>query len=122
MINIGIIGFGYMGLFHLEKVKQFDDMRVTCAFDTDAEKRQKAEEAGLKAYDRLEDFLQEELELVVIATPNQWHAPYAIAAMKAGETLILLPESPGPAARGAREPRLWLRGACAIPSAAGEIP
>ena len=88
MINIGIIGFGYMGLFHLEKAKQFADMRVTCAFDTDAEKRRKAEEAGLKAYDSLEDFLREEMELVVIATPNQWHAPYAIQAMKAGKNVL----------------------------------
>ena len=88
MINIGIIGFGYMGLFHLEKVKQFGDMQVTCAFDTDAEKRKKAEEAGLKAYDSLESFLKEDLELVVIATPNQWHAPYAIAAMKSGKNVL----------------------------------
>ena len=59
MIRIGIIGFGYMGLFHLEKAKQFKDMQVVCAFDTDAEKRQKAEEAGLRAYDSLEGFVAE---------------------------------------------------------------
>lgn len=88
MIRIGIIGFGYMGLFHLEKAKQFADMRVTCAFDTDAEKRQKAEEAGLRAYDSLEGFLKEELELAVICTPNQWHAQYAIAAMRSGKNVL----------------------------------
>ena len=88
MIRIGIIGFGYMGLFHLEKARQFEDLKVTCAFDTDAEKRKAAEEAGLKAYESLEAFLREETELVVIATPNQWHAPYAVAAMRAGKNVL----------------------------------
>ena len=88
MIRIGIIGFGYMGAFHLEKAKRFDDMQVVCAFDTAEEKRQKAAEAGMRAYDNLEDFLKEELELAVICTPNQWHAQYAIAAMKSGKHVL----------------------------------
>ena len=88
MIRIGIIGFGYMGAFHLEKAKRFDDMQVVCAFDTAKEKRQKAAEAGMRAYDNLEDFLKEELELAVICTPNQWHAQYAIAAMKSGKHVL----------------------------------
>ena len=88
MIRIGIIGFGYMGAFHLEKAKRFDDMQVVCAFDTAEEKRQKAAEAGMRAYDNLEDFLKEELELAVICTPNQWHAQYAIAAMRSGKNVM----------------------------------
>ena len=88
MTRIGIIGFGYMGMFHLNKARQFDDLQVTCAFDTAEDKRQKAEEEGLKAFSGLEEFLQEETDLVVIATPNQWHAPYARAAMEAGKHVL----------------------------------
>ena len=88
MLKIGIIGYGYMGRFHHEKVKQFPDMEVTCAFDTAEDKRQEAKAAGLMTYDRLEDFLKEDTALVIIATPNQWHAPYAIASMQAGKNVL----------------------------------
>lgn len=88
MVKIGIIGYGYMGHFHHDKIKRFDDLQVTCAFDTAKEKRKDAEEAGLKAYDTLEAFLKEDMELVVIATPNQWHEPYAVAAMSAGKNVL----------------------------------
>ncbi len=89
MIKVGIIGFGYMGHFHLEKASHFDDVKVVAAFDNNEEKRSDAKEAGISTvYDNLEDFLKENLDLVVIATPNQWHAKYAIAAMKAGKSVL----------------------------------
>ncbi len=88
MIRAGIIGFGYMGHYHYEKMKAYPDVQVCCAFDTVGEKRQDAAEQGLRVYDNLQDFLREELDLVVIATPNQWHAPYAVAAMESGKNVL----------------------------------
>lgn len=88
MLKIGIIGFGYMGNFHLKKVRKFEDARVLCAFDTAVDKLENAKKEGLDTFDNLDDFLKQDIELVVIATPNQWHAPYAIAAMKAGKNVM----------------------------------
>ena len=88
MAKIGIIGYGYMGHFHHDKAKQFSDLEVTCAFDTVEEKRQDAQTARLTTYDNLEDFLKEDTDLVIIATPNQWHTPYAIASMRAGKNVL----------------------------------
>ncbi|MCR5544167.1 MAG: Gfo/Idh/MocA family oxidoreductase [Eubacterium sp.] len=88
MIKVGIIGFGYMGHFHYEKAGHFDDVKVVAAFDNNDEKLVEAKELGMNTYDSLDEFLKEELDLVVIATPNQWHAPYAIAAMKSGKNVL----------------------------------
>ncbi|MBO5239588.1 MAG: Gfo/Idh/MocA family oxidoreductase [Lachnospiraceae bacterium] len=88
MLKVGIIGFGYMGNFHYEKVSHFDDVQVTCAFDNNDEKLKSAEKKGLKAYKTLDEFLKEDIDLVVIATPNQWHEKYAVAAMKTGKNVL----------------------------------
>lgn len=88
MVKVGIIGFGYMGHFHLEKTSHFDDVTVVSVFDNNEEKLQEAEKEGFEVYRTLEDFLKSDIDLVVIATPNQWHAPYAIAAMKAGKNVM----------------------------------
>ena len=77
-----------MGKFHLEKVRLYEDLRVTCAFDTSEEKRRNAKAEGLAVYDNLEEFLKEDISFVIICTPNQWHAPYAIAAMRAGKNVL----------------------------------
>lgn len=88
MIKVGIIGFGYMGQFHLNKMKQFDDVKAVCAFDNDESKLKDAKDAGMEAYDTLEKFIEQELDLVIIATPNQWHAQYAIACMQSGSHVL----------------------------------
>lgn len=88
MIKIGIIGFGYMGRFHFEKAKGFKDVRVVGVYDADEGKREEALENGLEVYGELDDFLAADMDGVIIATPNQWHAKYAIAAMRAGKNVM----------------------------------
>lgn len=88
MVKTGIIGYGYMGHFHLEKIKGVPQAEVTGVFDTDQEKLKQAESDGLRSFAALEDFLRSDMELVIIATPNQWHARYAIAAMQAGKHVM----------------------------------
>ena len=89
MKKIGIIGFGYMGHFHMRKIAAFPDRtRLAAVFDLKPEVRAEAESLGIRAYDNQEDFLKEDLDLVVVSTPNNFHARYAIAAMRAGKNVL----------------------------------
>ena len=88
MIKVGIIGFGYMGHFHLNKTRETEGAEVVAAFDTAADKLEDAKVEGIETYPTLEAFLAADLDLVVIATPNQWHEKYAIAAMRAGKDVM----------------------------------
>lgn len=88
MIKIGIIGFGYMGRFHFEKSKNFKEIKVTGVYDADSGKRDEAQKNGLDTYSDLGLFLSTDMDAIVIATPNQWHAKYAIAAMRAGKNVM----------------------------------
>ena len=50
MIKVGIIGFGYMGHFHYEKAKHFDDVQVMSAFDTNQERLDNLKQDILSEY------------------------------------------------------------------------
>ncbi|MBE5786916.1 MAG: Gfo/Idh/MocA family oxidoreductase [Clostridiales bacterium] len=84
-VKAGIIGFGYMGHFHLRKCREMDCFDVAAAYDINPDKLADAREEGLQAYEQLRDFLNHPgMELVFICTPNDVHASLAIACLEAG--------------------------------------
>lgn len=87
-MKAGIIGFGYMGHFHLNKSRD-TGIDIVAVYDTDEEKRNDAVSEGLTAYSDLHDFLNEKsIELVFICTPNNVHAELSIAALEAGKNVM----------------------------------
>lgn len=88
-MKAGIIGFGYMGHFHLNKSRQLDTLEMIAAYDVNPEKLDDARAEGLTAYDDLAAFLANpEIELVFVCTPNNVHAELAIAALRAGKHVM----------------------------------
>lgn len=84
----GIIGFGYMGHYHLNKAKEIG-LPIAAAYDIDPSKREDAERLGLRFDASLSDFLSDpEIKLVFICTPNDVHASLAIAALEAGKHVL----------------------------------
>ncbi|MBO5274870.1 MAG: Gfo/Idh/MocA family oxidoreductase [Clostridia bacterium] len=89
-IKHGIIGLGGMGSWHCDNVKAHlsDRMEVVAAYDIRPEVKDHAENKGLKFYENLDDFLASDIDLVTIATPNNFHMPLTVAALNAGKHVI----------------------------------
>lgn len=88
--TMAIIGFGGMGNWHWESIKEnLTELTVKGAYDIREERQEKIRELGMYAYQSAEELLaDEEIELVTIAVPNNFHKDYAIACMKAGKNVI----------------------------------
>lgn len=88
-VRVGIIGYGYMGHWHYNRIGQIEGIEVTAVCDVAQAPLTEAAGQGLKVYeDRAQFMADPELDLIVITTPNQFHADYAVEAMKAGKNVI----------------------------------
>lgn len=83
-LKAGIIGYGYMGKWHHNRIGQIEGIEVTSACDILEARRGEAAQAGLAAFEDIGQFLAQGLDLVIVATPNDAHSPCCIAALRAG--------------------------------------
>ncbi|MBQ2877142.1 MAG: Gfo/Idh/MocA family oxidoreductase [Clostridia bacterium] len=96
-MRIAIIGYGGMGNFHYEKAfarynNTEPDELIECAgiYDISEERCEFARGLGLRVFGSAEEiFADRSIEAVVIATPNDIHLPYVLAAAKAGKHIIV---------------------------------
>jgi predicted dehydrogenase len=91
-ITLGCIGVGGMGTGNLRSFLQDDRVRVVAVCDVDADHRKQALGiASLKPEDGCADFRvlleRKDIEAVMIATPDHWHALITLAAVKAGKDI-----------------------------------
>lgn len=88
--TMGIIGFGGMGNHHYKHVTQeIDRLTVKGVYDIKDERAQYARSLGMQAYGSAEELLNDgEIDLVLVATPNNWHKHYVEAALRAGKNVI----------------------------------
>ncbi|WP_394700518.1 Gfo/Idh/MocA family protein [uncultured Ilyobacter sp.] len=100
-LTMGFIGVGNMGGGHLHNFLNNDDVQIVAISDVDAVKRGKARKKvieqyaakkpsgtydGCEEYNEFEQLLaRPDIDIVLIAVPDHWHAMIAIAACKAGK-------------------------------------
>ena len=87
--KLGIIGYGTMGSWHAENVRdRIADLDVGAVYDIDQKRREKAREDGFCVYDTVEELFKTDIDLVVIATPNNFHKYYSVMAMENGKNVV----------------------------------
>jgi predicted dehydrogenase len=89
-IGVGLIGYGFAGkTFHAPLIRAVDGLELKAVTSSDAAKVKK-DFPGMTVFaDAAEMFAQDEIDLVVIATPNDSHAPLTRAAFGAGKHVVI---------------------------------
>lgn len=88
MVRLAIVGTGGIAGYHAEKFSSLPDCKVVAGCDIDAQKANSfcAKHAIPNAYSDAGVMLKEcEIDAVVVATPDRFHAPISIAAIRAGK-------------------------------------
>ena len=90
-LNIATIGYGGMGTYHVHGLisAEADYLQVVGIYDIDQERKDVAEGTGTYVYPAFEAILDDqEVDAVLIATPNDSHKDLAIRSMRAGKHVI----------------------------------
>ena len=82
--RLGFVGVGWIGRSRLEALAATGAVEVAAVADTVPEAAAAAAARGGRVAGSLEELLGEDLDGVVIATPNALHAEQAIAALRRG--------------------------------------
>jgi len=90
MINVGLIGFGLAGRsFHAPVISAVPGMRLAAILQRQGDEAASAYPQA-KIVRSLDELLAiPDLQLIVIATPNDTHAPFARAALAAGRNVVV---------------------------------
>src|SRR5712691_3347381 len=90
-IRVALIGCGGVARRYRKTYARLDGAKVVVAVDIDEAEAQRAaaETGGARISTRLADGLGEDVDAVVITTPNHLHREQAIAALSAGKHVLL---------------------------------
>ena len=90
MIRSAIIGYGGMGSWHHDSItEKVPGLQVVGAYDVRPEALEKAASKGLHTYQTLEELLADtSLDLVTVATPNNFHKDLVIRCLESGKNVV----------------------------------
>lgn len=87
--KLGMVGFGGMAGWHYDLIQEISNLEVAGIWDIKQERREYAASKQIKVYQSLEHMLSDQqIDLILIAAPNDVHRPAAIQAMRAGKHVI----------------------------------
>lgn len=87
--GIAIVGYGGMGSWHAKLLGSMPEVDLRGVYDILPVRAEAARKIGLYAYESYEDVLEDtNVEIVLIAIPNDLHHDISIRAMNAGKNVI----------------------------------
>jgi predicted dehydrogenase len=105
MVNIGLVGIGFMGWIHYLAAQKVQGAKVAAICTRDPKKLagdwrgirgnfgppgEQVDVSGLKRYEKFEDLLADrDIDLIDVCTPTHLHEPMALAALKAGKHVLV---------------------------------
>jgi predicted dehydrogenase len=89
MINIAVIGVGYLGRHHARVFSELPDARLVAVVDTDMQRASEiAEKHGCRAVSSFTEIL-DEVDAVSIVTPTTTHYQIALECLKAEKDIFV---------------------------------
>jgi len=91
-IRYGIVGLGRAGWsIHVEGLRNREDAKIVAVADPMPERRDESKEAfGCETYESIDELLKDDnVEVVVIATPSFLHGPDTLKAFAAGKHVVV---------------------------------
>ena len=89
-IKMAIIGMGGMAGWHYRNVtEKVPEIQIVGAYDIREEAKKTIDELGIKNYASPEElYADKDVDLVLIATPNDVHKSYSIACLESGKNVL----------------------------------
>ncbi|HMB49235.1 MAG TPA: Gfo/Idh/MocA family oxidoreductase [Natronoarchaeum rubrum] len=89
-VRVGVVGLGGMGRIHAENVRDFDH-EIRAGVDVAADTRESFErDFDARTYESHEEMYdREDLDAVIVTTPNKYHEPVAVGALENGLNVLV---------------------------------
>ena len=88
-INLALIGTGIQGIYDTQSALQVDGVQLVAACDLYTNRLERAKELWGEGVFVTRDYREilnrQDIDAVIIATPDHWHQTIAVAALKAGK-------------------------------------
>lgn len=89
MLNVGVIGVGYLGQHHARIFAELQDVSLAAVADTDIDRaKQIAERYGCRAFSDYRELL-DKVDAVSIVTPTTLHCAVAMDCIQAGKDVLI---------------------------------
>lgn len=86
-IKVGILGYGFMGHTHAKTVQSFEELELVAVCDNNPVQLEDVSE-GVNSYQNADQFLEADMDVVIISVPNPLHKEMTEKCAKAGKNII----------------------------------
>jgi predicted dehydrogenase len=91
-LNLGVVGCGNRGYYIMTEFQKFPNVRVTAVCDVFGEKAERAAHdapGAVQLGDHRRLIERKDVDMVLVTTPDHWHAAVSIDAMNAGKDVYV---------------------------------